>query len=140
MKDQLEDLAQLTDALYQAELGKMRALNARETNLRRDLATLEDHRRNSRSLPDSHWQGVRQIGADILWQGWVGRTREDLNIQLAQVLAQKEHLIAKLRKAFGKKTAAAEMLNLSQSEAGRRRKKQRALAQDGLQIMKSHRG
>lgn len=110
MRDQIEELAQLTDALYEAELNKMRLINAREARLRRDLAELENLRRRNQDLPTTQLNSVRQLGGDVLWQGWLARTREDLNTQLALVLAQKANLQAGLRRAFGKHVAAKEML------------------------------
>ena len=111
MRDQLEDLAQLTDALYEAELNKMRLIHAREARLRRDIAELETLRRRNQDLPETQLNSVRQLGGDVLWQGWLARTREDLNTQLALVLAQKANMQAGLRRAFGKHVAATEMLN-----------------------------
>ena len=136
-QDPLKELAQLTDALYQAELAKMRVLNEKEAGLRRDLAALEEHRRSNLALPVEQLDGVRQIGADILWQGWVGRTRADLNMRLAQVLAEKGHLMAQVKRAFGKQLAAAEMLEEAQHAKRQHGEKQRWQVMDDLEVLKS---
>lgn len=110
MSQTLSDLTKLTEALYQAETAKMQDLLLQEAKLRQDLAGLEEHRRANRDLPDAALQGVRQIGADILWQGWVGRSKADLQAELARVLARKGQMIGQLRRAFGKHQAAVKML------------------------------
>jgi len=110
MSQRLSDLTKLTEALYQAETAKMQDLLLQEAKLRQDLADLEEHRRANRDLPDTAMQGVRQIGADILWQGWVGRSKVDLQAELARVLARKGQMIGQLRRAFGKHQAATKML------------------------------
>ena len=43
MSDALQDLANLTDAIYQAELQKMAVLNQKEAEIRRKIADLETH-------------------------------------------------------------------------------------------------
>ena len=45
---------------------------------------------------------MRAIGADVVWRAWVGRTKTKLNLELAQVLAQKEVMLRDVRKDFGK--------------------------------------
>ncbi|WP_299847476.1 hypothetical protein [uncultured Roseovarius sp.] len=137
MNDPLKDLSNLTDALYQAELGKMRAVNAREASLRHDLAELENLRRNNMTLPQTELHTVRQIGADVLWEGWVSRTRADLNTQLAQVLAQKARMTAELRRAFGKQIAAGELLKEATDTKKQNREKRKRQVQDDLQLISS---
>lgn len=136
MADALQDLAALTDAIYQAELQKMAALNTQEAAIRSRIADLETLRRDNQSLPSGQLNSVRQIGADVLWQGWVSRTRESLNIELAQILAQKEHLKFELQRAFGKQMAAKEMLVNAEHETDQERQKRFWQAQDDLQSMK----
>lgn len=137
MHDPLRDLASLTDALYRAELTKVEKLNAREASLRRDLAELEMRRRTSRNLPHTELAPVRQIGADVFWEGWLSRTRADLNTQLAQVLANKAHMMAGLRRAYGKQAAAAALLEQSEKAKNQRSEKQRWQSLDALHLMKS---
>lgn len=138
MANALRDLAELTNAIYQAELQKMAALNAKETTLRRKIDDLETLRRENRSLASGQLNVVRQIGADVLWQGWVSRTREGLNVELAQILAQKEHLKSALQRAFGKQLAAKDLLANAKSERDQERNKRFWQLQDDLQAMKLH--
>ena len=79
---------------------------------------------------------MRQIGADVLWQGWVGRTRESLNIELAQILAQKEYMKSALQRAFGKQAAAKELVADAAKQAHDEQDKRFWQMQDDLQAMK----
>ncbi len=135
MTNALNDLAELTDAIYQAELQKMAVLNKKEAMVRRKITDLETLRHDNQSLPQGQLTVVRQIGADVLWQGWVGRTRESLNIELAQILAQKEHLKSELQRAFGKQMAAKEMLAAAGKQVRQERDKRFWQKQDELQAM-----
>ncbi|WP_306115837.1 MULTISPECIES: hypothetical protein [unclassified Roseovarius] len=136
MPDALQDLANLTDAIYQAELQKMAVLNHKEAEIRRKIADLETLRRDNLQLPSNDLNAVRQIGADVLWQGWVGHTRESLNIELAQILAQKEYMKSALQRAFGKQAAAKELVADAAKQAHDEQDKRFWQMQDDLQAMR----
>ncbi len=104
------DLTELTGALYRAEQARMRDLLQQEASLRQALSQLEDHRKTAQLLPAEDLHAVRQIGADVLWQGWVGRNREELNRKLALCLVQKARLLSALRQAYGKHQASEALL------------------------------
>jgi hypothetical protein len=59
---------------------------------------------------------MQAIGADVIWQAWAGRARSQLNISLAQVLARKAQVMARIRKAFGRKRVAEQLLSQTQDE------------------------
>ena len=140
MYEPLDELAKLTDAIYQAELTKMKTLIKREAELRQKLLRLDEQRRKNMAIPNTQMVGARQIGADVLWQGWVGRTRHELNIQLAQVMAQKAKMVDALRHTFGRQIAASELLETAQNDRYQRSEKQHQLYQDNLQILKLSKG
>ena len=120
----LTDMAQVTAALFEAEQAKLRDLLQREAELRRALDTLDRHRRDASSLPPSDLNAPRAVGADLLWQGWVGRKRAELNTQLAQVLVRKAGRMADLRRAFGRKAAIDRLCDdarLAAQKAARKR-------------------
>ncbi|GEM_PF-893302 len=100
------ELAVLTNMLFQAEQSKMRHVVEQEAALRRGLARLDASRVANLALPTAKMRAVRQIGADVQWQAWLGRTRADLNRQLALCLVQKERMMKALRQAHGRKLAA----------------------------------
>lgn len=71
----------------------------REGELRSDLLKLD---RQSRDVDKTGVSEMHSIGADVIWRAWVGRTKHALNLELAQLLAQKEILLREVRKDFGK--------------------------------------
>lgn len=102
----LQALAATADALYQARLAQLRSVLAEEARLRRELADLDTHRLRNAHLPATELAGLRAIGGDMLWQGWVDRMQAELNMQLAKVLVRKAAEMDALRRAFGKAEAA----------------------------------
>lgn len=107
----LMDLVDLTEALYRSEQTRTRDLQQRETDLRQALKRLETSRKSSLISSSDRLDPLRQIGADVLWQGWLGRNREELNRQLALCLAQKAHHLTELRRVFGRHVAAQSLLD-----------------------------
>ncbi len=98
----LHKLKQITQAVYQVEQTKLRDVLQQETSLRQALANLDEKRRAASGLPSDQLAAPRSIGADLLWQGWTQRTRQDLNVQLARVLVVKAEKTAALTHAFGR--------------------------------------
>ena len=112
MTDQsLPELVELTGVIYRAEQNRVRELQHQEARLRSAIARLEDHRKSAMALPAVQLAPLRQIGADIAWQGWVGRNKEELNRRLALCLAQKSRLMKGLRRAYGQHSAAESLLH-----------------------------
>lgn len=105
-EDRMGDLATLTEALYETERAKLRDLTRQETRLRNDLALLDARRLSNQRVLQPGLQGFREIGADLLWLGWIGRNRTDLQTELARVLARKGQMMPTLRRAYGKHQAA----------------------------------
>lgn len=97
--DDLAKMRQLVEIKYRQQQESFARLLAQESRLRASLQQLNDHLISSRSSDDG---SQKAIGADVLWQAWVGRKKRELNLQLAQVLAVKERHIAQVRRAYGK--------------------------------------
>jgi small-conductance mechanosensitive channel len=140
MSEPLADLADLTDALYQAELAKMQGLAARENKLRADLVKLDQHHKQNLTLPAAQLFAPRHIGADVLWHGWVGRSRTELNQQLALVLAQKSQMMNALRRAHGKHLAANQLLEDAQAKRRKRFNDKRDQQEQSLLLLKPYQG
>ena len=115
--DQLQALATLTCARFEAERAKLHAFFEVEAALRRDLARLEAHAREMAHLAPAQLGQVRAIGADIAWQGWQIQKRSEVNLRLALHLAQKELALARLRRAYGKMDAARNVLENAKGTA-----------------------
>ena len=140
MHDPLADLADLTDALYQAELAKLHGVAAQESKLRADLIRLDQHQKQNLALPAAELFAPRHIGADVLWQGWVGRTRTELNQQLALVLAHKAQMMKALRRAHGKHHAANQIWEDAQRARRKKRTEKRDQQEQGLLLLKPYQG
>ncbi len=115
----LQKLRQITHAAYQVEQGKLRDVLQQEASLREALTVLDGKRRAAQRLSSDQLAAPRAIGADLLWQGWTQRTRQDLNIQLARVLVVKAEKTAALTRAFGRAEVVKTLLN-EQKTAQRR--------------------
>ena len=126
--DKLAQLAQVTDALSLREYEAIRPILAREAELRRDLARLTALAEQARRQEADAF-AMRTVGADLLWQGWVTRTRRQLNIELATVMARKIEALKRARKAFGRQQAVASM---AAAAADQRRHAARKRFESGL--------
>ena len=107
--DDLGALHLVTQAAYAQKQQTFQKLVAEENRLRGELSRLDALLRESRRS-DRDAREMRAIGADLLWQGWIGRSKHQLNLQLARVLAVKEHHLAEVRQAFGKKSVVERLL------------------------------
>lgn len=112
----LNAVAEVTEALYRAEAGQMHQLLAEENRLREALAWLDAQYASNRSLPEADLGGLRQIGGDMIWQGWMGRKRAELQSELARVLGRKGQRVGKLRRAFGKAQAVERMISAERAQ------------------------
>lgn len=99
-------MQKLVDMKYRQQQESFGRLIAEESRLRASLAQLDAHLAQSESDLDAP---QKAIGADIVWQSWVGRNKRVLNIQLAQILAVKERHIAQVKEAYGKVLATQEL-------------------------------
>ncbi|MEZ5715415.1 MAG: hypothetical protein R3D85_09715 [Paracoccaceae bacterium] len=129
-----DDLVADTDAVYQADLARLRTIAAEEARLRAELAQLaEDERRNAAANPEDI-AALNRIGGDVLWKAWIGRKREALNRQLATVMALKLTAARQLRHSFGK-TSVAEELRDRDRQQRRGDKATRRLAEEQAQML-----
>lgn len=101
----LDTLHILTELKYQKSMVGLADILARETKLRSEIQQLRDQAFEAQALPASP-HSMQNIGADVIWLRWVSQTTQKLNIELAQVLARKETLLADHRRALGRKSVA----------------------------------
>jgi hypothetical protein len=124
---EFQRLHSITDAMYLRAQQSLRVILLREATLRGELSKLDSNARANRKEQTIAIESMRAIGADLLWEGWVSKTRAQLNLELAQVLAQKEQNIGHVRKAFGKKIVSEKLL---QRDTGTKAKTARGKALD----------
>ncbi|APG48726.1 hypothetical protein [Phaeobacter porticola] len=104
----LDQMADVTEAMYLQEHAKVKPVLDAEARVRSQLAKLDRQVNETREIANSD-HAMKALGADLLWQSWHGRTRRQLNMELAQITAQKLRAMDKLRKAFGRKHAVETM-------------------------------
>lgn len=118
---QLKQIAELTAADYRLKEQSFQKIVAEENAIRADLAKLDARLRASRG--DNQDIKMKSLGADILWQSWVGQRKTELNMKLARVLAVKEQHVGAFRKAFGRKQVSHQMLDEAHQKKQRARAK-----------------
>ena len=115
-QDELYDLRIITQAKYQLQQQSFQKIVTEENHLRRELARLDELRHQSQNKPDGEGE-MRSIGADIVWQSWLGRSKSQLNMRLARVMATKLHQLEQVRQAYGRVLVVQELLDQLQSRA-----------------------
>lgn len=119
-------LRTITQAKYDQQQLSFQKLIAEENRLREELEKLDRAARVARAEPDGTTE-MRAIGADIVWQGWLARSKTQLNLKLAQVLALKLHHLDQVKQAYGKVLVVQE-LQASTAKEVRRKAADTALA------------
>lgn len=124
---QLTALLAVTQAKYDQQQQSFGKLVSEENRLRTELEQLDAAARRAQTEPNGESE-MRAIGADIIWQGWVARSKTRLNHKLAQVLALKLHQLAQVKQAYGKVLVIKELRDQARSKFTTKRA-QNALAQ-----------
>lgn len=109
------ELSTLLNVRYDREVAAVKNILAEETMLRQRLAELAEHEKSAQAELAND-PSLRSVGADSLWQSWLGRNRSDLNMRLARTLALKHDAQARLSLAFGRKLVAEELVRAQQSK------------------------
>ena len=120
-------LKQISDLKYQKSEQAIAEITAQENRLRSELQRLQSLVRETHSAPASDAE-LRSIGGDVIWLKWLASAQRQLNVELAQVLAQKENVMARHRTASGKKAVADKLLERS-GQLSRNMQMKRALDQ-----------
>jgi len=107
--DQLLRIARLR---YLKDHHQVAAVLQEETRLRQALQNLD---RQAREQCETG-AAMQLVGADIVWQSWLDRSRRTLNMELAQLLGRKETVLDRVRQSFGRQTAIQSMLARQKSE------------------------
>jgi chaperonin cofactor prefoldin len=122
----LDQLHQLSELKYHHSQQQLSKILKRETALRAKLTRLGGYVSEINSLP-AEQAPMRAIGADLVWLRWITKTQASLNIELAQVLAEKEWHIDRHKLAFGK-VQVSESLARTDKEKRARSIRDKALA------------
>ncbi|UWR15266.1 hypothetical protein [Sulfitobacter sp. M368] len=106
----------MTKIAYQQQQQRFQLVLAEEARLRGEIERLNGLDAHAREQ-FSHNHNMRAIAADVLWLGWVGRSKTAINMELARVLAVKEQHLSAVRKAYGKLVVAGQLLDRCKSNA-----------------------
>jgi hypothetical protein len=113
---QLRDLQQMqriVQVQYDQKRQEFQKLVVREGYLRAELHRISALGRETAGEDIA----LQSIGADILWRGWVGRAKTQINIELAQTLALKRYHQDEVRQAFGKLQVVEQLIEKLRNEA-----------------------
>jgi hypothetical protein len=128
----LNAMKDLTQAMYDREYAYIAPGRAREGAILRDLGLLDRLAASGRQNM-SETSTMQMIGADLSWQAWQNRAREQLNSELAQLRAQKLAVMSQVRKAFGRDQAIRRIADLRALEQKQEREKRGKLRLLGLE-------
>lgn len=134
MMNKFAELTAVTEAQFQAEQAKLRDILVLEKKLRDEAAMLEQQHAKARETYHADVAGSRVYGGDVLWQGWVSRSRRTLQIELARVLMQKGQMIRVLQRAHGRKLASEEIAQAAGEEHRARREKMQIELEQSLKL------
>ena len=111
------DLCRITEAAFQADLARMRALTAEEAGLRASLADLDRQLRESLAGAAGEETSWRVLGADEAWRKWLMRRKSEVNMQLARLQVRKAEAIETLKRSFARRQVSGEILGIRLEEA-----------------------
>ena len=121
-QDDLENLRNATQALYLEAHSKVARILAKEAAVRNGLARLEEQNRGA-GEPTNGVDSMQMIGADLLWNAWQYQTRQRLNVELAQIRAQRMELMDGVRLAFGRDQAILTLVEQQKTELAEKQEK-----------------
>ena len=117
----LKELEQVLDLRFRRKQMGYAKIISQESRVREQLRKLDDQAKDAERSQDHKLQA---IGADVIWKSWLERTKRTLNMELAQIMVQKEALRAGVKREYGKLLVGREMLEDQVLEQSTSRKKQ----------------
>lgn len=105
VKEQLAQLAQITDAAFQVVQADLSREIARERDLRKTLESLILDQRDRATNLIGKSDAALIAGADVHWQAWVEQRRRLINGELAYCLVAQAQYREAAAKAFGRHQA-----------------------------------
>lgn len=133
MEKETENIGRLLELKFLHRQSAFAKIVAEETRLRREFSRLDDMVKQANARDYGH---IRALGADVIWNKWVEKTKSSLNQELALVLAQKEKMLGSIRREYGKIVAMKEVasaLELSRRRDTNKRRLTKIIEQHHLQ-------
>lgn len=119
-KNAMFEMEKILDLKFQRKQQVFSKVLAQEAKLRAQIGQLNEQEQDAEQ---SNQQHIKAIGADVIWKAWLERTKTALNMELAQVLAQKERLLVSVRKDYGKLLVSRQLLRKQGAEIAHERQK-----------------
>lgn len=116
----LADLQKLTEFEFLKIEEELRLIVEQENRLRTGIRDLKARAWSGES---GDVAGMKSLGADIAWRAWVDSTVENMNYDLARVLAQKQACIAKTKRYFSRMESCRSLSKREQSRRASERAK-----------------
>lgn len=116
----LVELLSITKIKYDQQQQSFQRLVSEEARLRGELDRLNFSVLQAQAKPENN-DKMRAIGAEIMWQSWVARSKTQINLKLAQVLALKLQHLAQVKKAYGKVLVIEELLEQERGKVAAKR-------------------
>lgn len=116
----LMELLSITKIKYDQQQQSFQRLVSEEARLRGELDRLNFSVLQAQAKPENN-DKMRAIGAEIMWQSWVARSKTQINLKLAQVLALKLQHLAQVKKAYGKVLVIEELLEQERGKVAAKR-------------------
>ncbi|MGJ8626845.1 MAG: hypothetical protein ACSHXB_07800 [Sulfitobacter sp.] len=116
----LVELLSITKIKYDQQQQSFQRLVSEEARLRSELDRLDFSVLQAQAKPENN-DKMRAIGAEIMWQSWVARSKTQINLKLAQVLALKLQHLAQVKKAYGKVLVIEELLEQERGKVAAKR-------------------
>lgn len=135
--DPTAELSRLMGVIRDGEAARMRRLTEEEARIRAELAALDADRCEAQVLPADALAAPRSVGADMLWQAWIARRRENLQTRLARVLARKGAAMRGLQVAHGRCEAAESLREKTRHAQAKEREKTRIEQEQSLLLLSS---
>lgn len=108
----MENLVHLMEIQYQNTQQELQSVVTQEIAIRSKLDALKRHALSARNLNYEAEPEMRSMGADVVWERWLEKSRLQLNIELSQTLARKEAHLSLVRKSFGRLQVARQKTTL----------------------------
>lgn len=119
---ELDHLAEVSEARFMDAYRRIRPLLEEEARLVGALSRLDTQEKEARStLADT--ASLQLMGAGMLWQGWVARSRKQLLIELAQLRARKLDAMEEVRQAFGRREAVRHLADRARADSAQAKRK-----------------
>lgn len=117
MKNQLGKLHALANMQNEAAMAALARHNRGISELEQKINTLRSRLFVTADLPDATAPSLSHTSGHFdIWQRWVERELQSLNIQLANARATKEELLVTARQSFARKSATQALLNKQEQE------------------------